>query len=72
MSQISVRKIYSIVRLILITVVLIYFIGCLFLFGVTTLNSDEDYDSIATGASLDPPVTGNTFDAWFPPDSDNF
>jgi len=34
MSQITVRKVYSIIRLIMITIILIYFISCIYYFGV--------------------------------------
>jgi hypothetical protein len=34
MSAITVRQVYSIIRLVLITVILIYFVGCLYYFGV--------------------------------------
>lgn len=53
-SQITVRKVYSIFRLISITFFLIYFLGCIYYFIVQVANSPED-------------IPDNTFEIWMPP-----
>lgn len=42
MSAITVRQVYSIIRLVMITIILIYFVGCLYYFGVKMLNTEAD------------------------------
>ena len=52
-SQITVRKVYSIFRLISITFFLIYFLGCIYYFIVQVANSPED-------------TPDNTFEIYMP------